>query len=319
MSCMTWDKWAKSAMVFPETVQVESTNRCNSRCNMCPVPDSKRKKEDMTREVFMKVVNDCKPFASKLTQFQFHQNGEPMLIGAKELAWRIDYAKEHLPTVPMGFFTNGSLMDEEATEIILDSKLDFIAFSFDGGTKESYEYIRKGLNFESVHRNICHFALRKHERGQATPRISTVFCPQKENINTWQQYTQLFTGKHIDDIGGGGICNYAGGIDSDEIRVSGQYFHGDRYSPCWRLWTFLIIGSNGKAMLCCNDYEIAAELGDIKTQTMKEIWNGEAIKKYREYMLNGWQDQLKLCDKCDWMQTFNIPDWWYKNGDERIF
>lgn len=285
---------------------------------MCPVPDSKRKKEILPRELFVKGVDECVGF--RVTQCLLHQNGEPLLAGAREIAWRLAYAKSKLPDSIVGFFTNGSLMDTEATEVILDAKPDFIAFSFDGGTKETYEKIRKGLSYDVVKSNILHFGKRKVERNMEKPMVQIIMVPQQSNIHTYDGFMRTFKGQSgLNMVGAGGLCNYGGQIEAEDKVVVGQYANGRLDAPCWRLYTFLIIGSNGKPLLCCNDVDIPIDLGDLRTMTMQQIWQGTAFKSVRCLSLLGKQKDIPLCDKCDWMKSFKEPDWWYKDGYEKIF
>ena len=47
---------------------------------------------------------------------------------------------------------------------VFDSPLDEITLSFDGAKKETFEFYRKGANFEKVRDNFVRFAHMKHER-----------------------------------------------------------------------------------------------------------------------------------------------------------
>ena len=316
-----WREWATDALTFPESVQIEVTNRCNSRCDMCPVHTSTRKKEDLPEELVKKIIDECVPYKHKVTQLLLHQNGEPLLIGAEKLASYVRYAKEKLPNTTVGFFTNGSLMDKKASKVILDSGVDFVTFSFDGGTKVAYENIRKGLNFEEVVNNIYGFGEMKLVKGLKKPLTQVLFIPQTRNYMSFSAFVSLFKGyPGIDMVGGGGLNNYAGQISMENRLIPMQYKGGDRLAPCWRLWTFLIIGSSGKPLLCCNDVDIPVGLGDIRTQTMKQIWNDPfGFGYYRKLALEGRIPELELCKDCDWMTTFERPEWWYKDGYERIY
>ena len=48
---------------------------------------------------------------------------------------------------------------------LLDTPLEQITLSFDGSTKESFEFYRKGAKFEKVRDNFVRFARMKKERG----------------------------------------------------------------------------------------------------------------------------------------------------------
>ena len=60
--------------------------------------------------------------------------------------------------------TNGTLLDEASAEKLLATPLEHITLSFDGSTKESFEFYRKGAKFEKVRDNFVRFARMKHER-----------------------------------------------------------------------------------------------------------------------------------------------------------
>ena len=56
----------------------------------------------------------------------------------------------------MKLFSNGSVVDKEKADKTLESGLDEINFSLDSCDKETYESIRKGLNFETVVKNVSY-------------------------------------------------------------------------------------------------------------------------------------------------------------------
>jgi len=56
--------------------------------------------------------------------------------------------------------------------------------------------------------------------------------------------------------------------------------------------------SNGKAPLCCVDYDGKIILGDFNTQSLEEIWNNESFKKIRQLHLDFKADEISLCKKC---------------------
>jgi len=58
-------------------------------------------------------------------------------------------------------------------------------------------------------------------------------------------------------------------------------------------WIHLHVGNAGKAKACCVSN---IEYGDINTQTLEEIWSGDALQKVREKFLTGEPD--KRCFNC---------------------
>ena len=84
--------------------------------------------------------------------------GEPLLHPkVKEL---IQYAKES-GIIEVIINTNGTNLNTKKANELIDSGLDQLIYSFDGGTKETYEKMRPGRfkknNFEDVFNNIKNF------------------------------------------------------------------------------------------------------------------------------------------------------------------
>ncbi len=51
---------------------------------------------------------------------------------------------------------------------------------------------------------------------------------------------------------------------------------------CTHPWDELVIGADGRAGLCCLDYELHAEVGDVNKNTVQEIWQSETMNWYRK-------------------------------------
>jgi hypothetical protein len=61
----------------------------------------------------------------------------------------------------------------------------------------------------------------------------------------------------------------------------------------------MVILADGTVVPCCNDYSARNPLGDLKTQTLREIWNGSEMRKLRRMLANPQSDRTgKICEKC---------------------
>lgn len=67
---------------------------------------------------------------------------------------------------------------------------------------------------------------------------------------------------------------------------------------CPQIYQRLVIGSDGKVMLCANDEDGNYLLGDINLQSVYEIWHGERINKIRELHSLGKFKDVDVCRKC---------------------
>src|SRR5262245_8989874 len=120
---------------LPVEYIVETTAKCNLYCPMCPRETRKQPKEDMTDEVFQRLVRESGHSAEHMMLIGL---GEPFMD--RKIFERIEYCAKH--DVSTLLSTNGTFLDEATCARILDSTLDHITLSFDGSTKESFEYYR---------------------------------------------------------------------------------------------------------------------------------------------------------------------------------
>ncbi|MCP4216709.1 MAG: radical SAM/SPASM domain-containing protein [bacterium] len=67
---------------------------------------------------------------------------------------------------------------------------------------------------------------------------------------------------------------------------------------CMKPFRQLQITYTGKAVLCCRDYFGKIEVGDIRTDSLKDIWASPVLKHYRKKLIKGDRGALKLCDVC---------------------
>ena len=131
---------------FPAELQIESSNICNAQCIMC----------DHFFRQGKAAIGKCRPDIMDRLEFMFpyvrtiylHGNGEPFL--ATSLPDRIrEYAR-----YGMRFSTNTNLssLADGAIAAIRDN-FDEINISCDAATASTYEYIRRGLSFETFKSN----------------------------------------------------------------------------------------------------------------------------------------------------------------------
>ena len=65
---------------------------------------------------------------------------------------------------------------------------------------------------------------------------------------------------------------------------------------CALPWTHLNIIPRGKVYPCCLTTDFTGYAGDLNTQTIEEIWNGDYLKNVRVQMMNG--EEPSMCSRC---------------------
>lgn len=296
------DKNVKSFEFKDICLSIEPMNVCNAKCVMCVYPHLKRKKEMMSFELFKKIIDDCASHGIRGASINVYS--EPLLDPL--IFDRIKYLKEKGFWVKL--FTNMSVADDEKINKIFESGLDILNMSLDSLKKETYEKIR-GLSFEDVTKNINKIIEEKKRRGAKAPVLTIVFVGQDLNNHEKEEFFDHWRNKGIDKL------DY--NPDNRIIEIAGLRGIFDargRYTsyPCQLLWKKLVVLSSGKVALCCMDYEGEYAIGDFKIQTLKEIWESDRAKNFREMHLNFKGDKLDICKKCSYPYYRFFRTWWMK-------
>ncbi len=164
-------------------IQLESAIACNLRCIMCPwkgVRQELNNKGCMAPEVWEAIT----PYLNDIQSIDFTGGGEPLL--QKNLFDWVMAAK--LAGCEAGFLSNGLLLTRERAMQVINSGQDWIAFSVDGATREVYEEIRQGSDFDQVCENISYLAgLRINER----PKIILNFVIMTVNVHQLEEIIRL--------------------------------------------------------------------------------------------------------------------------------
>lgn len=278
-------------------VTIEPYNICNLRCVMCPYSKMSRPKELMPMELFKKIVDQAKELGCSTIWLQAYSEPllDPFLID------RIKYIKSK--GIEAGFFTNATLLDEKMADKILNSGLDFIEFSVDAGNKENYEKIRIGGDWDKVKNNIISFYKKRGELKLKKPKITFFMIKQESNEKHIKSYKELWN-NYSDEINISKVDNRA----EDDISESFLKKYSRPY-PCFTPRDLTVL-SNGKLVMCCLDYDGKMVLGDLKTQSLKEIMNSEEFKRILELHLSFQGDKIKMCKKCVRLYRNSAFYWW---------
>ncbi len=279
---------------FPDQVYVELTNVCNARCTICATPTMKRAREIMPMPLFEKIVGECGRLGTpKILPFL---HGESLLVPGA-----LDYfrtARRLAPRSHLNLTTNGSRLSPElAEEILSEDLLDSLIVSIDGGDKETFEKIRLNLKYDEVRGNVLNFIRRRDQLGKASPTVSIAMVTVQANKHTRERLREVW--KEADEVRFSVYFNWAGKLENN-----GRTPH--KINFCERLQHYITILADGRVAMCCFDSEADYPVGDLKTQTIHEVWHSDAFNEKRRLLFEKNFDRLKLCAGCDYI---NHPQW----------
>lgn len=271
---------------LPVEYIVETTAKCNLYCPMCPRETHKQPKEDMTDEIFTRLVHESGQSAEHMMLIGL---GEPFLD--LKIFDRIEYCDRHRVSTLLS--TNGTLLDETAAARLLQTPLEHITLSFDGSTRESFEFYRKGARFEKVRDNFVRFARMKRERG-AKVQVVVQMVRMDRNWNEVDEFVRFWSAvPGVDQVR----------IKADETNLMSPdrgHTAAEWKHPCHYLWRGpMYVKHNGDVYPCCQSYMLDAQpVGNIGVQPLEQIWNGDAMRSMRRAHVEGRGGDIDFCSRC---------------------
>jgi MoaA/NifB/PqqE/SkfB family radical SAM enzyme len=130
----------------------------------------------------------------------------------------------------VGFSTNGTLLTPSLSETLIDLGLDWISFSFDAASPETYHQIRQGSSFENVIANIETLRDLKTKKGRSTPKMMLVFVMmtgETENYHELPEYIDLANALGVEHV----TAKNLDVITKDGDFERGLFSHEDQPRP----------------------------------------------------------------------------------------
>ena len=269
----------------PIEITLESTAKCNLYCPMCPRAIYTFDNENMDPEVYRRIVESCKDYVEFIWAYGI---GEPLLH--PNIFEMVRIARD--AGVRTGMSTNATLLDESRADQLLDCGLDYVILAFDGATKQTYEKYRVGATFEKTRDNIRNFLSRKQSRGSKLHVVMQMVL-LRDNVAEMDAYRKMWDLPGIDEVR----------FKRDEIQIGetvnpASVLEGTRRNPCHLLWRGpMYVRYDGLVHPCCQMYK-EEPVGDLKKQSVMEVWNSESMVKLREAHITGDTSGYPVCQTC---------------------
>jgi len=174
----------RSDSELPRMIFLETTTACNLRCSLCPrfVDDYAQHGTFMPIEVYERV----QPYFPTLAELALVGCGEP-LTDRRILDFVAEAAAHKIYVM---FTTNGTLLNPELSLKIVRSGLSMLGVSVDGASKQVFEQIRDGANFEAVIGNLRQFIQIRNSHG-TRPIVKVQVVILKQNLEELPDLVRL--------------------------------------------------------------------------------------------------------------------------------
>jgi len=314
----------------PRVFQLETTNVCNMKCVMCPRTElMTRKLGYMPVEEFERLVDQLEPhdetkwnewksyseqdFLSHTLAYEedffyfmicaqtliLHGFGEPILD--KNLPAKIAIA--HKKGIPTYFSMNPVNIRLDKIKDIAEAGLDYLKFSLEGLDNETQMMYRRVVDksFNDTLKKIFD-VLELLERGNyktkiILTRLSFKDDPvgDKEYLDFWKQFPVMAYIKN----------QHNRWLYEEEKAEYNTAEYMQRY--CEFPWSSMSILYDGTVVPCPLDYEGELNMGNVKDNTLEEIWNSQKYDDFRKMHANGNFPNGHFCKtKCDYNKLYEF-------------
>ena len=315
-----FDEFEKHRSRTPVIYNVETTNACNMKCEMCPrTTMMTRKIEALDQEVFTHVVEQITPHSEEEWKtweafvqekyeiapnemsenhfflyiipkvIQLHGYGDPLLD--KRMADRVKLLSDK------GFATyfscNPANIDIPKNLEMFENGLNYIKYSIETVDDFLHKKIRgTASNFSGSYQKILQLLEKKEKHGYKTNIIITTL--DLHGFNQREEFEKLkkaFEGLdlyiYLKSQDQQWYQNVNGGTDS---------VHWSEF--CQHPWMSMTVKSNGEVVMCMEDFNNEIILGDAREESLYDIWNGEKYHQFRKDHFELTRG-IKCTEECD--------------------
>jgi MoaA/NifB/PqqE/SkfB family radical SAM enzyme len=311
---------------LPRYVEIEVTTICPRKCIMCEHTYWKDQEE---RHL---TISEFKHIIKQFPKLRWlHLTGEGSSFTNPDYPKMLKFAKSR--DICVYLVDSFDHIPEECIKLLIDLKIEGVYISFDASTKETYEKIRVGCDFDRALGNIKKFIELKRKSKSWLPEISFRYIVMKHNVNEMPAFLDLVASLAPRKLlGEGGRIDFVGNLEFLEVKdlsiyelpkpvVSQVIAKSKKYglntflshtepkqNPsikqciCW-LEPYIMMG--GDVIPCCNILMSNRRtdlrkhsFGNIFKQSMKEIWNSPRYREFRKTINNPCKSVPYMCTLC---------------------
>jgi len=293
----------------PLVLFIDPMDACSLACSFCPTSDNSLMKgagrplRQMDFELYKKVIDDLQEFETKVKVLRLYAHGEPLLN--KNFCEMVEYAKKSGKVESVDTTTNGLALNPELNLKLAKSGIDRINISVNGLNEEEYMALTKRkVNFEKFVSNIKNLYENKGNTylfikingdtisKENEKKFLEIFEPIADSVgiersfNCWNE----FDAKGFNDPNGYNPSE-------DSVGIYGQ--KNKEVITCPYVFYSMCINSSGSVSQCFLDWSLKLIIGDIRKESVREVWTNEKMSNVRKMMLEGKRKSHPICKGCN--------------------
>ena len=294
---------------YPLHLEFELNYSCNLKCPMCTwaVEDAAQRKADWFKfEDYARIIDSA--VASGTKSIRLCYINEPLI--RQDIDQFVKYAVD-AGILDALITTNGTLLTGQMSKKLIAAGLTKLNVSLDATTKETYDKIRTGGDFNKTLANIHTFLEVRKELSRALPKLRVTFVETTLNHHEYDDFVAYWKDK-ADTLGVQHFQNPFGeGKFEDKTRGASLVLHRSRPVAaaefhCPEPFKRLTLRSNGDVLPCCSFYAVDLGVGNWKQEPLLEIWNSDKMRELRQIHKDGDYFKNGTCKAC--VENSHVPD-----------
>ena len=259
---------------------------------------------------FKKIIDEIGNWeGDHIKNLRLYNAGEPMLN--PEFKDMLLYLKDKNVSDRIEITSNCSLLTKELAETIVDVGIDYLRVSvYATNDVDKADFTRNSISVNKIIDNVKYLREYRERAGKKKPFIYV------KTLDTLCNDENLFFDQYegiADEIKIEETMDWNGTIDAPGSKK----MTGKKICP-W-IFYFMLINPDGSVGSCCVDTEKAINHGNVLTQSVKDVWEGEALFNFQIQQIKD-RKKIEFCSKCDTFlnDKFTIDNVDHINLDEFI-
>jgi len=310
---------------FPSGVEIEVSTLCNLKCVICEHTYWDEPSRALSFEDFKMIIDQF----PKIRYFAPSGIGENLMN--KDLVSMLRYVRSKWRYTYMEFIDNFHYLDETIARELMEIGIDNILASIDGATKETYEKIRVGADFDRVIRNVKRLIEIRNEMGMKYCEVRFHYIINSVNLHEVVPFVGLAKQLGCDSVFFTQILHGFPEINHLAVEVPESVIKSAEAKAAelgiriyWNLntarekppvclcsqWIVPFVYVTGHMLPCCamqeantRDFQKENSFGNFFGSSFRDIWYSDKFKTFRQTLRKG--EVPSLCRDCPVFETGN--------------
>lgn len=303
-----WDLADKVDAVVPLNVDIELASVCNLECPFCFISDKtydamikqdagdgKQRRRLMPTELALRIIDQCADIG--VPAIKMNWRGESTLH--HDYAPIIRYAASKSAFFDILVNTNANCNEWAIDGLMAATK---VMVSLDSMVPETYRIMRRGGSLTKA-KDVIHELIK---RGHPNVWVRRVLTRENKHEPFFQAVREAFGDKvHVSEH----YCFDRNAEAHHETVVGCDHDEGMARRYCGYPSQRLVVTSSGLVVPCCIALDESLIVGDLKSQSLLDVWRGPALRDLRTLLRsNNLVGAPSACRGCQSWMAYDRPE-----------